>query len=93
MNPHTIELRVFGALRKVSDDQGMLRLMLDPGQKIGSVGELKQAIKKCLAQTHPEFDGEILDECAIADEAQVLFDGALLQNLNGLAVLPPVCGG
>ena len=93
MSPHRIELRVFGVMRKVSDDEGYFRFPLKGDASIGSVRELKRVIKEWLLESHPGFDSGLVDECAIADEAQVLTEDAVLTGLQGLAVLPPVCGG
>jgi|GEM_PF-4004897 len=94
-----LHLRVFGALRTVSDEKGFLRVPIDPafGAKIqsgeGSVTELKESVRAYLKSHHPDFDSAMVEECAIADESTVLGPHARIDRLQGWAVLPPVCGG
>lgn len=87
-----IRVRFFGALRKYSDSDGYFELPLDVGS-ILSAGELKQVLIREFERLGFTNDRVLVSESVIADDETILQDHEPVQVREGLAVLPPVCGG
>ncbi|OIR02019.1 hypothetical protein GALL_158770 [mine drainage metagenome] len=85
-----IRLAVFGAFRGALA-QGELEFSLPDDAR---VQHLRQALKAHLRRLHPEGgDDALVDRSAFADVFEVLDEETPLAGRQGLAVLPPVCGG
>lgn len=86
----TLTIHLFGAFRPYSDGQPMVVEVL---QGV-CVAEVKDHLKAVLRKIQPSFDRDALvDESALADDAQILSENAVLECDAELAILPPVCGG
>jgi hypothetical protein len=87
-----VKIRFFGALRPFADADGFFRFELRsiaPPQ----AGGLKALLLEEVRARGFQMDSALLLESVIADEESILQDGDPLPGLEGLAVLPPVCGG
>jgi molybdopterin converting factor small subunit len=87
-----VRLRFFGALRSFGDADGFFELPVEAGSVIPA-GELKSLLTRELAKRG--FGGEpvLITESVIADDENVIQDHEPVMIRDGLAVLPPVCGG
>ena len=93
MKVDRLRIRVFGVLRNFSDEDGFLHVDLKAPVELQTSDDLKQVLIRHFETTHSALDPEVLHECAIADEDSVLAPGSPLNSVQGLALLPPVCGG
>jgi molybdopterin converting factor small subunit len=88
MRIEKIKLRVFGVLRNFSDENGFLEVVFPQPVDVSTCGELKEQLIR-----HSGLGADVLSECALADEEEVLMAGSVLKSSRNLALLPPVCGG
>jgi len=79
----TVVVQLFGAFRKYG---GEMILIMPAGSTAGNV-------KKRLADFLELQDREILKSSAIANENEIMNEGAVISEDCRLAILPPVCGG
>ncbi|MBU6152797.1 MAG: hypothetical protein KGP28_00715 [Bdellovibrionales bacterium] len=93
MKVERLRLRVFGVLRNFSDEDGFWNLELEHPVEIETGDDLKALIGSCYSSRNPSFDPAILEECALADGESILDPSEKLGSCDGLALLPPVCGG
>jgi molybdopterin converting factor small subunit len=87
-----IRVRFFGALRRCADRDGFFELPVDAGA-ILSAGELKRILTSEFEKRGFRNDLALVSESVIADDETILQDHEPVQVREGLAVLPPVCGG
>ena len=93
MKVDRLRIRVFGVLRNFSDEDGFLNVELKSPVDLETSDDLKQVLIRHFESSHSTLDPEVLQGCAIADEDSVLAPGSPLNSVQGLALLPPVCGG
>lgn len=88
----TVELRLFGAFRKYSEDSS---ISIEIPQKNCRVSALKEGIASELVRRRPDLkdSNKLVFESALANEKEVLRDNDEIQSSCTLAILPPVCGG
>jgi molybdopterin converting factor small subunit len=87
-----VKIRFFGALRPFADDDGFFRFELRSDAPL-KAGALKALLLDEVKARGFKLESALLLESVIADEESILQDDDLLPGLEGLAVLPPVCGG
>ncbi len=87
-----IKVRFFGALRRCADPDGFFELPVEPGT-ILSAGDLKRILASEFEKRGFQADLALISESVIADDETILQDHEPVQVREGLAVLPPVCGG
>jgi molybdopterin converting factor small subunit len=87
-----IQLRFFGALRKYADANGFYPLPLDAGQEV-SAGDVKRAVLLELSRAGSPFDPTLISQSVLADETSIVQDHEVIRLQDGIALLPPVCGG
>ncbi len=87
-----IKVRFFGALRRCADSDGFFELPVDPGT-ILSAGDLKRILTSEFEKRGFQMDLVLISDSVIADDESILQDHEPVQVREGLAVLPPVCGG
>jgi molybdopterin converting factor small subunit len=93
MKVDRLRIRVFGMLRNFSDEDGFLNVELKNPVELETSNDLKKLLIRHFETTQSTLDPEVLQECAIADEDSVLSPASPLRSVQGLALLPPVCGG
>jgi hypothetical protein len=93
MKVDRLRIRVFGVLRNFSDEDGFLNVELKNPVELETSNDLKRVLIRHFEASHSTLDPGILEECAIADEDSVLAPASPLRSVQGLALLPPVCGG
>ncbi len=85
-----IRLAVFGAFRGQVAQSDLTFILPDDAR----VRHLRAALKVHLRALHPAAgDDGLVERSAFADANEVLDEEAALAGRQGLAVLPPVCGG
>ena len=87
-----IKIRFFGALRKCADAEGFFELPVDAGS-ILNAGDLKQVLIREFEKRGFGAELVLISESVIADDENILQDHEPVKVREGLAVLPPVCGG
>ena len=92
MSEGNLRIRVFGMLRNYSDRDGYIDLG-GVNRSHLEVRTLKDVVKKYFKLNHPDFDSELINECAIANQSEVLQSHAPIGIQDEIAILPPVCGG
>ncbi len=87
-----IKIRFFGALRKCADPDGFFELPVDAGS-ILNAGDLKKVLIREFEKRGFGAELTLISESVIADDENILQDHEPVKVREGLAVLPPVCGG
>ncbi len=86
----TIRVRLFGAFRKYIPS-GVISITID--RPCGTT-EIKSKILQQIKSENANFcDDLLIAESALANEKEILFEDAMVDNSAQLALLPPVCGG
>jgi molybdopterin converting factor small subunit len=84
-----VEVSLFGAFRQLAESS--CHLELPHG---ASLRDVRDALKKAIAQKHPEFaQKNLLDISALADETTILRNDHVLMQDTKLAIIPPISGG
>lgn len=78
-----INIKMFGALRAAGDSR---QVEVRPDI---SVAQLKESI----AAQMPEIDRDLIADCVLATESEILPEAYILRDVQELSLLPPVCGG
>jgi molybdopterin converting factor small subunit len=85
-----IKVRFFGAFRNLGEESG-LTLAVPEGLR---VSEFKVRLGEVLSERYgTRVDSRLLQESALANEAQVLGSNERIDGSCTVAILPPVCGG
>jgi hypothetical protein len=92
MSQISLRIRVFGMLRNYSDRDGFIDLGGVSRSSL-DVQSLKNVLKDYFKVNHPHFESDLINECAVANQSEVLQDHAFIGIEDEIAVLPPVCGG
>ena len=86
MNPtHTLEIKLFGALREFSPD-GVIHITPQPTATIADV-------KKQLIATFGSTAESYVTQAALATDTKIMADDDSIAHVATLSALPPVCGG
>lgn len=91
-----MQVKMFGALRKFSDDDGFFKFEFSADATVApvmTVSKFKTALSAQLEKKYADFTKELLLQSAIANQEEILQDDHLIQPNEVIAVLPPVCGG
>lgn len=83
MNPLSVKLRFFGAMRRHGD---ALDLQLPAGS---SVADLRRELVALIG----EEAATLVNSCAVASDSRLLHQQEALSGEHDLALLPPVSGG
>jgi len=87
-----VKLRFFGALRSFGDASGFFELPVESGMVVPA-GELKSLLAREFAKRGLNAEPALITESVIADDENIIQDHEPVMVRDGLAVLPPVCGG
>ncbi|MBI2601808.1 MAG: MoaD/ThiS family protein [Deltaproteobacteria bacterium] len=84
-----VKLRLFGRFRSFYSDP-FLEIQVPSGSDLTTV---KTFLASSLRKIASEFDSQLLEDAAFADEDTILERDARFSRDCEIAVLPPVCGG
>jgi len=88
--PRTIEISVFGALRRLVPE-GSLDCVTEPD---ATIRDLRASLARQLRERDPGFGDEVLLASSVfASDEAVLAEDCPLDGFSRLSILPPVCGG
>ncbi len=85
-----IEIKLVGAFRKYVPT-GKIKLPMDQPY---TALQLKNKIHEALQEQIPNYaEPSLVFESALATESEILSEETIVNEMNHLALLPPVCGG
>lgn len=83
-----LSIKMFGAFRKYCS--GVLHIDIAEG---ATASDVKSTISRALVLNHPEFDKDLINKSALANNHRILKEDDRILDSCDLAILPPVCGG